>query len=184
MSDKSSSVSYGYCCPKHDRYCFGNGSEKGTYNVSWQCPDCTEEHACAYNNVPLSGPTASMENKRLIVEEGKESLAETKGIRYNTDKDKLSWVPASLERAVAKVLWKSAKENGGKYPAQNWRKGMSWSETGESLLRHVKSWLQDGEDVDKESGLPTLYHVATNVAFLIEYMETHPELDDRFKKVK
>jgi hypothetical protein len=123
-----------------------------------------------------------MENKLLIVEDGKESLAETKGIRYNTDKDKLSWVPASLERAVAKVLWKSSAEGGGKYPAQNWRKGMSWSETGESLMRHAKLLIQDGEEIDKESGLPHIFHIACNAAFLIEYRETHPELNDLYKK--
>lgn len=111
------------------------------------------------------------------------SVSSTGGLRDNKGKARVSLVPASLEYAVAKVIWNSSDQATppGKYPLGNWKKGMPWSEVGDSMLRHVKKWLQQGEDFDKESGLNHLYHVACNVAFLIEYLETHPEMDDRYK---
>ena len=37
-----------------------------------------------------------------------------------------------------------------------------------ALMRHVLRYIQDPDGVDDETGLPHLYHVATNVAFLCE----------------
>jgi hypothetical protein len=47
----------------------------------------------------------------------------------------------------------------------------------------MDKWL-DGEELDAESGLPHLYHAAANIAMLIEYKTTCPELDDRFTGLK
>jgi len=97
------------------------------------------------------------------------------GLRYNNGKAELHQVPTSLRLAVAKVLMYGAQ----KYAKGNWRKGMSWMTINDCLERHMISWL-DGEENDEESGLPHLYHAAANIAMLIEYKETCPELDDRF----
>lgn len=63
----------------------------------------------------------------------------------------------------------------------NWRKELPWTEVADSALRHIRDFI-DRKDIDKESGLPTLWHAATNIAFLIEYMQNNPEssLDDRY----
>lgn len=108
------------------------------------------------------------------------TISLTGGIRDNRGKPRLSLVPRSLLVAVAKVIWLSSKEGGGKYPMHNWRKGLSWRDTADSALRHIYAWLE-GEDHDVETGLPHLYHAACNLAFLIEYLETCPELDDRYQ---
>jgi len=101
------------------------------------------------------------------------------GLRYNTGKAELHQVPSSLNFAVAKTLMYGAQ----KYEKGNWRKGMSWMSVYDCLQRHMMKWL-DGEMVDEESGLPHLYHAACNIAFLIEYAETCPELDDRLKDMR
>lgn len=108
------------------------------------------------------------------------NISTTGGLRDNKGKARLSLVPASLEEAVAEVIFKSSKEGGGKYPMHNWRKGLPWTEVAESAMRHIKKFVA-GEDLDTESGMHHLKHVATNIAFLIEYLSTHPELDNRFK---
>lgn len=100
------------------------------------------------------------------------------GMRFNSGKAELSQVPTSLKYAVAKCLMYGSQ----KYARANWRKGMSWMTVSDCLDRHMSSWL-DGEVVDEESGLPHLYHAACNIAFLIEYAETCPELDDRYKNM-
>lgn len=111
------------------------------------------------------------------------NVSPTGGLRDNRGKFRLSLVPSQLEEAVAEVIFKSSKEGGGKYPMHNWRKGLPWSEVAESAIRHLKAFAQRGEDHDKESGLHHLKHAACNIAFLLEYLETHPELDDRYKRI-
>lgn len=111
-----------------------------------------------------------------------ENKSATGGLRYNVGKPRLSLVPICVEEAVAEVIWQSSDQCGGKYPMHNWRKGLPWSQVSESAMRHLKKFAQKGEDLDKESGLHHLKHAVTNIAFLLEYLETHPEMDDRYKK--
>jgi len=110
------------------------------------------------------------------VEKKVEEIKMGGGLRYNNGKAELHPVPTSLKMAVAKTLMYGAQ----KYAKGNWRKGMSWTAVSDCLERHMSCWL-DGEEIDEESGLPHLYHAACNIAFLIEYSETCPELDDRFR---
>lgn len=99
------------------------------------------------------------------------------GLRFNTGKVPIHLVPPSLVLAVASVLGYGAN----KYAERNWERGMKWSVPYASLMRHLLAW-QNGEEVDAESGLPHLHHVACNIAMLIEFMETYKEGDDRPKR--
>jgi uncharacterized HAD superfamily protein len=104
----------------------------------------------------------------------------SQGLRFNEGKNKLSLVPTSLIEGVGQVMTFGAS----KYEPRNWEKGMSWSKVIDSLDRHILAF-KSGEDYDKESNLLHLNHAACNIAFLIEFYKTHPELDDRqqwFKK--
>lgn len=112
------------------------------------------------------------------------NVATTGGLRDNKGKPRLSLVPSELEAAVAEVIWKSSDRAGGKYPLQNWRKGLPWSEVAESALRHIKKFAQEGEDLDHETGLSHLSHAACNIAFLLWYQKHRPNLDDRHKEEK
>jgi hypothetical protein len=103
------------------------------------------------------------------------TVSPTGGLRFNKNKLPLSWVPTSLVRAVAGVLKKGAE----KYAKDNWRKGMSWTEVSESLERHLLAW-RDGEDLDPETELPHLDHMACNIAFLIEFQKRNLGQDDRY----
>ena len=100
------------------------------------------------------------------------------GLRYNQGKLPVNLVPASLTKSVAEVL----KYGASKYEDRNWEKGMSWETVLGCLERHLLE-VKDptSNDLDEESGLPHIYHVACNAMMLIEYMITHPELDDRQK---
>lgn len=97
-----------------------------------------------------------------------------KGKRYNTGKNRLDLVPVSLIEEVGKVLTHGV----AKYGERNWERGMKFTAVYASLLRHTIAWYK-GKDTDEETGLPHLAHMAANVAFLIQYAETCPELDDR-----
>jgi hypothetical protein len=80
---------------------------------------------------------------------------------------------AGLEE-IALVLAHGAR----KYGRDNWRGGMKWSRLYDALLRHVEAFI-DGEDLDRETGLPHLAHAGCNIFFLLEYMRLGKGEDDR-----
>ena len=67
---------------------------------------------------------------------------------------------------------------GEKYAPFNWAKGMNYSVSTGSLLRHVKAILL-GEEIDIESGETHWAHILCNVMFLSYHAHNFPELDDR-----
>jgi hypothetical protein len=101
------------------------------------------------------------------------------GLRYNEGKTRFSLLPPYALEQIAKVFTYGAKKytttEAGDY---NWKKGLSWTKTCDSLERHLQAWKK-GEDVDAESGLLHLAHLATNAMFLLEFYKVHPHGDDR-----
>lgn len=96
--------------------------------------------------------------------------------RHNTGKADLSLIPLHLLEGEARVWMHGEK----KYSRWQWTKGMAWSNVIASLLRHLAAW-QNGEELDPESGLPHLDHIACNVHMLQLYRTEYPEGDDRRK---
>ena len=76
-------------------------------------------------------------------------------------KPRLFLVPAELDIAVGRVMTFGAK----KYGARTWR-GVEIERYQDALARHFATYKADPDGVDEESGLPHLWHLATNAAFL------------------
>ncbi len=95
--------------------------------------------------------------------------------RTNAGKVSLSLIPFHLLAGAAKVMMKGRK----KYAPWNWAKGGKWSTPMDCLLRHLFKWWFCGEELDKESGEHHLDHVMCNLLFLIHYVKTYTEGDDR-----
>ena len=68
-----------------------------------------------------------------------------------------------------------------KYASHNWRGGYEWSKSYAALMRHALAFWS-GEDLDEETGSPHMAAVAFHAFALLEYMDTHPEFDDRYKR--
>lgn len=98
----------------------------------------------------------------------------TGGVKYDAGKARMDLIPIEGITAVAAILGHGAK----KYAVRNWEKGMDWSRPYAAALRHFFAWFS-GEKVDPDSGYPHLWHVATNVFFLIAYEARHAGNDDR-----
>ncbi len=101
------------------------------------------------------------------------------GRKFDTGKPMLSLIPTGPLLEVGRVLTFGAS----KYDPYNWTKGMKWSRLMDAKLRHTLAF-NGGEDRDPETGL---YHLAHSICcdlFLLEYLATHPELDDRYKRTK
>lgn len=98
------------------------------------------------------------------------------GDRYNVGKVPLSYIiqfPNAIN-GVSVVADFGAR----KYARNNWKKGLPYTPTIDALLRHLTKFI-NGEDIDEESGLPHVDHVAWNALALSEMTRLHPELDDR-----
>ena len=99
-------------------------------------------------------------------------------------KAKLSLVPRRIIWDVAAI-----REYGNnKYPdggPDNWI-GVEPERYRDAAYRHFLGYLDDPRSVDSESGLPHLWHLACNIAFLCEmediYLSKNPEVVERLKK--
>lgn len=96
--------------------------------------------------------------------------------RKNEGKPKLTYNVLSMEvQAGEAAVW----ENGAKkYKRGNWLIGGAYTNTADSLLRHVAKFL-NGEDIDDESGLPHVDHIVTSAKILSHSFHTRKDLDDR-----
>lgn len=96
------------------------------------------------------------------------------GLRYN--EGKLSWGLLSWPaiKEIVKVLEFGAK----KYSAWNWSNGLSFTQTFESMQRHLLAWYT-GEDKDPETGLSHMAHVLCNAMFLMHFILFKTGRDDR-----
>ncbi len=92
-----------------------------------------------------------------------------KGQKFDSGKLRYSLIPPVALKALADVLTFGAE----KYEAHGWMHVPNAKERyTDALFRHLEAW-RSGEKFDPESKRPHLWHVITNVAFLI-YLETTP----------
>lgn len=112
------------------------------------------------------------EAQKRVFDSGK-----TDGFKMDLGKTRFGLLPTLPLEYVARVYTMGAK----KYSDHNWRKGMAWSRVYDAMLRHLNKYW-GGEVIDPESGLPHLAHVVFGCFSLMEYQQTHPELDDRDKE--
>lgn len=87
-------------------------------------------------------------------------------IKADEGKLRLTLVPTELIRAVARIRMYGNQ----KYPEggpDNW-KAVEPERYRDALFRHLLAYLDDPDGVDPESGLPHLWHLVTNAAFLCE----------------
>lgn len=83
--------------------------------------------------------------------------------KFDSDKPRLDLVPPELIEAVGAVRTYGVKKYGD---SDSWKKVEPFRYAA-ALMRHLCKWLKNPQGVDEESGLPHLWHMACNVAFLI-----------------
>lgn len=88
-------------------------------------------------------------------------------------------IPSEPLRLLAELYGKGAE----KYAERNWENGYEWSKSFAALNRHLWAFW-NGEDIDEETGKPHLTCVAFHAFALAEFMQTHPNYDDRPRSPK
>ena len=150
------------------------------------CNIATKEGKC-----PVSACIKKNETIHAVYKEGKKVWPpedQEGGTDYHAKQDcgkaKLTLVPR-------RILWDIAaiREYGNnKYPEggpDNW-KTVEVDRYRDAAYRHFMLYLDDLHGVDEESGLPHLWHLACNVAFLCEmediYLSKNPEVVEKLKE--
>jgi hypothetical protein len=95
------------------------------------------------------------------------------GVKFDQEKLRVDLLPWVSIIAVARVLSYGSK----KYGCRNWEKGISFSRLVGAMLRHLLLWLC-GQEFDKETKLPHVFHMATNAMMLVYMYSVKPEFND------
>lgn len=105
----------------------------------------------------------AIENARVQSEEANMDKPYDQQAKSDAGKPRPTLVPVSLIEAVTAIrMYGNAKY----HDLENWRQ-VEPQRYRDALYRHWLSYLK-GEKCDQESGLPHLWHLACNAAFLIE----------------
>ncbi len=94
------------------------------------------------------------------------------GRRDDGGKPRWDLMPPEIVEVVKVLTWACTREV-NPYPARNWEIGMAWSKCFGPMMRHAWKWWA-GEDLDPESGLSHMAHVACNAIFLLAYVQRLP----------
>ena len=88
--------------------------------------------------------------------------------KADAGKPRLSLVPSEIIRCIARVREYGNHKYGS---SENWRM-VEIERYRDAAYRHLLDYIDDPAGVDAESGLPHLWHLACNVAFLCELEKT------------
>ena len=89
---------------------------------------------------------------------------ENQAVKKDNDKPQLNLVPLEILEPLARVREFAVKKYGID-GIEAWRE-ISDDRLLAALLRHTVTYQKDPKALDAESGLPAIYHVAINAAFL------------------
>jgi hypothetical protein len=100
---------------------------------------------------------------------GEINKTETPGHKFDQGKVQMALVPAGIIEAVGIIRTYGTNKYGD---PDGW-KTVEPARYRDALMRHLVEWIRDPYSADQESGHSHLWHMACNIAFLIE-MEANP----------
>lgn len=98
------------------------------------------------------------------------------GVKHDQEKPEMALLSSIGLLKIAEVMTYGKK----KYSANNWRGGIAWTRVLSAAFRHLVAYI-GGEDKDPETGFSHMAHLGCCVLFILEFEDTHSNLDDRWK---
>ena len=95
-------------------------------------------------------------------------------VKADGGKPRLHLVPTSVVECIARVREYGVKKYGD---SDNWKR-VEMERYVDAAYRHLIAYIKKPGGVDTESGLPHLWHLACNVAFLCEMTEENENDQD------
>ena len=92
-------------------------------------------------------------------------------IKSDNGKPQCRLVPSEIVRCIARVREYGLKKYGS---AESWQ-SVEVERYQDALYRHLLAYIENPIGKDEESGLPHLWHIACNVAFLCELQKEGAE---------
>ena len=92
-------------------------------------------------------------------------MSNSQTAKADAGKPRPTLVPTGIIRAITQ---EREYCNAKYHDPDNWKQ-VEPERYRDALYRHLLDYLDDHDSVDRESGLPHLFHVACNVAFLLEF---------------
>lgn len=137
------------------------GTHTEVYVSTRLCVECTAQERKA-----LDEPTVKVADTTKLPAPEFKGTINGKGIKGSmlSPKSPVDLIPPQFILGISAVLLAGAK----KYNKHNWMNGMRWTEVMGGVFRHLLAFLM-GEELDKETGLPHLYHAACGIMFLAYY---------------
>lgn len=121
--------------------------------------------------------------RESVITESTVGVATTDEVRITNEKTggqkgskdaKYNLIPVGPLKELAELYGVGAK----KYAPRNWELGYDWSLSYDAMMRHANQFWA-GEDKDEETGKSHLASVIFHAMALMQFVEEHPELDDR-----
>jgi hypothetical protein len=97
-------------------------------------------------------------------------------VKFDDGKTRFNLIPFDLLGPVEEAWEFGAK----KYSANNWRKGMPWTQPLNAALRHITDYMA-GEDLDSESKQTHIAHAMCCLFMALNNEKHHRDRDDRNK---
>lgn len=133
----------------------------------WKLVSTTEGESSPNQETEFSSETRVTSSTEMYTDPNTGGRKEKKTARYDL-------IPTG-------PLWKVAEMYGigaSKYDERNWEKSYPMSLSYASMQRHANQFWS-GEDNDQETGIPHLASVVFHAMAMMEFLEKHPEQDDR-----
>lgn len=148
-----------------NHYCEGNCNT---------CPLCCDKNGkidiCLAYKKPIEA--ARLMGYEIIEDDCDQTATDSnQEAKSDGGKPRPSLVPPALIRGVDAIREYGCKKYND---PDNWRK-VEPQRYWDALLRHTLAAWNDWKAVDPESGMPHLWHIACNAAFLMQYMEEENE---------
>lgn len=103
-------------------------------------------------------------------------MSTTSGVKHDAEKPDMSLLSSIAMVKISEIMTFGKR----KYSANNWRGGIAYSRLLAATLRHVFAYL-GGQSTDPETGKSHLAHASCCLMMMLEFEETRPDLDDRYK---
>jgi len=154
-----------YLRKRIDEYCRGK-----------LCNDCDVRETC-YSGCPLSSelPTSKLQEIYCAMyPEMRPKLSDDQRAKADYGKEQLTLVPRRIIHDICAIRMYGNQ----KYPdggPDNWKR-VAKERYRDAACRHFLAYLDDPQGKDKESGMPHLWHLACNIAFLCEFEDGYAQL--------
>lgn len=148
------------------------GNDPEEYNLGWNDLseveiETVDDSKGYYLSFPTAGPVnnliANFKKHKFNINLDEDNIPDQHA-KADLGKPQLTLVPRKIIFAIAEVRMYGNKKYGD---PENWRT-VEKQRYRDAAFRHFMAYLDDPTGVDKESGLPHLWHACTNFSFLCE----------------